>query len=301
MKTNIINLGLSIIILLAASGQFLNAMEHEGKPAVENSTVDSTDYAEPSSICESRGEQRNHSNFSIEDEKVLPDLLTWTIQDMCENGNSDLNELDQLLESGNYDICQGFSLALNYRNIKIAQFLAEKGAIKILESKGTPNISRIKSFLYPEKQKPNTKNSLALAVILKDVKSVKQLLQEGQPADAVDNDGLAPLHWVACGGHKKIVKLLICSGANVDIKDKKGFTPLILAAQMGHTKVAELLLSHGAKIHKKGPNGFTALQWAKSHEQEEMEKLLRSWGANDDDLICVAHGPFDVEPNSDSK
>lgn len=285
MKIVIIKLG---IILLLTTGQFISAMEQGIESDSEHSIEYMTDCAE-----ESCGNQTNSCNYSISNEVALPDILTWVIGEMCKNGNTNLTELKELLASERYDICQGFSVALHYNNIKIARFLAKRGAIDILKSKGTPEstIKRIMSFLYPEKSK--TKNHaitskltnvdpLTLAVQLKDREQVKRLLEEKYSPNIVDrNHGNTPLHIAACRGDVEIVQLLICYGAEIDKKNKTGLTPLMLAAQMGHTAIGELLLTHGVKVNKKDKRCFTALWWARRKHKTEFEELLISWGGEE--------------------
>ena len=90
-------------------------------------------------------------------------------------------------------------------------------------------------------------NSSALAV-------VRTLLQHGADPDAVDRDGLAPLHYAAAAthppifSHSGVVDLLIVHGANVNIRDSQCRTPLHLAAAVGNAALVRFLLSAGAAV-----------------------------------------------------
>jgi len=86
-------------------------------------------------------------------------------------------------------------------------------------------------------------NSSSLAV-------VRTLLQHGADPNAVDRDGLAPLHYTAATthSHSGIVDLLIANGANVNIRDSQRRTPLHLAAAVGNAVVVRFLLSVGADV-----------------------------------------------------
>ncbi len=55
---------------------------------------------------------------------------------------------------------------------------------------------------------------------------VKTLLAAGADIQALDVDGLTPLHVAAASGFPVIIATLITSGAKFDSKDKKGRKPV---------------------------------------------------------------------------
>jgi ankyrin len=62
-------------------------------------------------------------------------------------------------------------------------------------------------------------------------------------------NGFAPLHIAAEGGHTQLLTLLLRHGASVDQQSSNGLTPLHLAAQEDRVTVAEVLVENGfAKI-----------------------------------------------------
>lgn len=59
--------------------------------------------------------------------------------------------------------------------------------------------------------------------------------------NAVDRNGLTPLHWASWYGHVDIVMRLLKKGAYVNAANGNGWTPLHQASQHGHIEVAKLL------------------------------------------------------------
>jgi len=86
-------------------------------------------------------------------------------------------------------------------------------------------------------------NSSSLAI-------VHTLLHHGADPNAVDRDGLAPLHYTAATthSHSGIVDLLIAYGANVNIQDSQYRTPLHLAAAVGNAALVRFLVSVGSNV-----------------------------------------------------
>jgi ankyrin len=61
-------------------------------------------------------------------------------------------------------------------------------------------------------------------------------------------NGYAPLHLAASGGHADIATLLLNNGANANCRSKNGLAPMHLCAQEDKVNVAEILEQHGAEI-----------------------------------------------------
>ncbi len=80
-----------------------------------------------------------------------------------------------------------------------------------------------------------------------EVADVSRCLAAGADANARDEDGTTPLHWVArYGGHAAVAEALLAAGAEVDAEDGYGMTPLHLAARYVNAAVTEILLAAGA-------------------------------------------------------
>jgi len=113
-------------------------------------------------------------------------------------------------------------------------------------------------------------NSTALDV-------VRTLLRYGANPNAVDRDGLAPLHYAAAAthppmfSHSGVIDLLIAHGADVSIRDHQCRTPLHLAAAVGNATLVRLLVSAGAEV-------------------DAVERILSETAVN----IAAAYGRYDA-------
>jgi HJR/Mrr/RecB family endonuclease len=88
---------------------------------------------------------------------------------------------------------------------------------------------------------------LVVAVLIRDIQEVKELISKGANVNAKDENGLIPLISAAWLGRKDICELLVSNGADVNARDKIGKTALMYAVSEGHKDICELLKSHGAK------------------------------------------------------
>ena len=60
------------------------------------------------------------------------------------------------------------------------------------------------------------------------------LKKDGININAVDETGMAPLHYASRKGYRDIVKLLVEKGADVNLISNKSITPLHLAVTSGN-------------------------------------------------------------------
>jgi ankyrin repeat protein len=73
-----------------------------------------------------------------------------------------------------------------------------------------------------------------------DHEIIERLLAQGADVNAVDGDGVTPLHLAASRGDVALIDLLLARGAEV-VKMKDGRTPEDLATERGHPEAAERL------------------------------------------------------------
>ncbi len=75
------------------------------------------------------------------------------------------------------------------------------------------------------------------------------------------------------------VQCLLAHGAEVDAIDEDGVCPLHQAAAYGDTTIVQLLIENGADINATSSRGNTPLKYALKHQQEAMVHLLKEPGA----------------------
>ncbi|XP_023315898.1 ankyrin-1-like [Trichogramma pretiosum] len=105
--------------------------------------------------------------------------------------------------------------------------------------------------------------------------------------NAIDHDGLLPLHYALRGRNKKLMELLLRHGVNpnlcnkhgdtaVNVKNVQGDTPLILAMKSGNINAVEQLLRRGADPHLVNDDGETCLHiiCKSDWNDENMAKML---------------------------
>lgn len=120
----------------------------------------------------------------------------------------------------------------------------------------------------------------------RNVKRVRQLLQDGVKADTRDGHHVTPLMLAAQRGHDEIVKLLVEAGADVNAKDRASAldegrqTPLHRACAAGRLSTAKLLLELGANPDCLSQSGWTPLYLALSSKNADLAICLLEHGAN---------------------
>ncbi|KDQ08695.1 hypothetical protein BOTBODRAFT_84408, partial [Botryobasidium botryosum FD-172 SS1] len=92
------------------------------------------------------------------------------------------------------------------------------------------------------------------------------LLNAGASVNAVDRNGLTPLHLaVSCHGYVDLIPLLallVSAGADVNATNANGSTPLHLAALHGNILASEYLIGAGADMARLDLGGGGLLHYA---------------------------------------
>jgi ankyrin repeat protein/UDP-2,3-diacylglucosamine pyrophosphatase LpxH len=112
--------------------------------------------------------------------------------------------------------------------------------------------------------------------------ALKALIEkEPQLANAVDENGITPLHLAASGGFIPGIEFLSAHGATIDARDIYANTPLHMAACNGKAEPIALLKKLGADVNAKTESGATPLHISATRETSE---LLISLGADIESL-----------------
>ena len=103
-----------------------------------------------------------------------------------------------------------------------------------------------------------------------------------EPSQTVFGSG-TPLHYAVSNGHLKTVRVLLASGADANALDEEGRAPIHLWAEdqaRGPIAMAQLLVESGAQLERKNGRNMTALQVAAEMGNDEVVKILVSLGAD---------------------
>mmetsp|Transcript_12321 Transcript_12321/g.15967 ORF Transcript_12321/g.15967 Transcript_12321/m.15967 type:complete len:175 (+) Transcript_12321:202-726(+) len=136
----------------------------------------------------------------------------------------------------------------------------------------------------PEGEKSGLE-ALIEVILREDVYLVKQLLNEGVPANGfVDYVEIAymydwtPLHAAARKGNLEIARILIEAGADVNASKAEMIAPLEVASSAGHIGVVKLLLNHGAEVNHTNLYNQNALAYAAKYGHTDVVELLVEHG-----------------------
>ncbi|KAI7843592.1 hypothetical protein COHA_002834 [Chlorella ohadii] len=80
---------------------------------------------------------------------------------------------------------------------------------------------------------------------------VRQMLQQGCPADSADYDARTALELACVKGHAGVVDLLLAAGANVNLQDNLGSCAMLEACKYGHDDLISKLKRAGASLDGK--------------------------------------------------
>lgn len=108
---------------------------------------------------------------------------------------------------------------------------------------------------------------------------VARLVEAGARLDAVDLDGLTPLHWAAAVSGAEVVRQLITAGAHVGATSPDGNTPLHEAVWGNDADCVAVLLDANADVNAPNNDGVRPLDFAIGTEAARARALLLAYGA----------------------
>uniref|UniRef100_A0A0K0DJP8 ANK_REP_REGION domain-containing protein n=1 Tax=Angiostrongylus cantonensis TaxID=6313 RepID=A0A0K0DJP8_ANGCA len=105
-----------------------------------------------------------------------------------------------------------------------------------------PVQSNALQFFYSTEMTSGVENELILAILTKDVSTVKSIIRDGFDVSNPDSHGNSPLHYAVFVGDVAITSVLLESGANINAQDSLGLSPLHRAISANNFDVAKLLV-----------------------------------------------------------
>jgi hypothetical protein len=122
----------------------------------------------------------------------------------------------------------------------------------------------------------------------------KQPKRKARPG--VDEYGRTPLHYACNNGNTALCAELLAEGAPPNARDDNGWVPLHFAAQAQSASVTSILLNAGAEVDVRDSHGNTPLWRATmtSRGQGEVIKLLRLAGSDPYAKNSTGNSPISV-------
>ncbi len=106
------------------------------------------------------------------------------------------------------------------------------------------------------------------------------LKKDGINVNAVDEQGMAPIHYACSKGYRDIVKLLLEKEADVSMVSNRSVTPLHMAVSSGNKEIIKMLVDAGADVNATDKEGKSVLIYGVEARKVEAVKCLVSLGAD---------------------
>ncbi len=103
---------------------------------------------------------------------------------------------------------------------------------------------------------------LVRAILRRDLKRVRSLVQRGADVNLADEHGWLPLHRAAASDHPGVVGYLLRSGSALEARGTDGWTPLHLACVSGSARAVAVLINGKANVNAVSTRGDTPLHLA---------------------------------------
>ena len=191
--------------------------------------------------------------------KHLFELLKNHKWDQFENelNNKTTYDLNIKNENGSYLI--DYIIMLN--KPKLIPIIINKGArIDVVDNEGRSLLYAPIKYDYVE---------IVETLLLHDNKNIGISI-----LDLQDNNGRIGVHYAIISKNIKIMKLLLESGSNIDIQDSKGNSSLHLSLYTRDIDICKIILSKNPKINMRTFTGETALHIACTLQLYEQSKML---------------------------
>jgi|GEM_PF-4986576 len=133
----------------------------------------------------------------------------------------------------------------------------------------------------PRRWVPSKNDVLHLAIQVKNLKRVDQMLEAGANPNIIGSMGDTPLVYALKEGQPDMIVLLLKSGANINGKNNRGETPLFWSVITHNIGLCKVFIAKGADPNE----GKNIWKWVLKYEDEESFKtaeVLASKGADCD-------------------
>ncbi len=167
--------------------------------------------------------------------------------------------------------------ALKIKNIELAMYLIEKGAIvnvcgehdtvpPLFEACLLQNINLVRvlieagaivNILYNNSDQPIT--PICVACANNSIEIVKLLLQNGSYVNQFETCYILPVLLAVLNGNLDLLKLLVRYGADLNCVTLEGLVPIVIASNCGHLEIVKYLIENGVDINIQDSKNRTPL------------------------------------------
>jgi uncharacterized protein len=129
-----------------------------------------------------------------------------------------------------------------------------------------------------DRRSPDGYPPLGLAIFFGQSAIARFLIESGADvnAAAVNVNNVAPVHAAAAVRDIETMRMLLERGADPNARQQRDYTPLHGAASRGDIAMGTLLLAHGADVNARGTDGMTAADVAAKYGHPEFAAWLGS-------------------------
>lgn len=142
--------------------------------------------------------------------------------------------------------------------------------------------------------------ALHTAIVVRDLDTLRQLLNQGVDPEVENEDGKKPLFHACELGYHEATRPLLEAGADVEsIHLRTHSTALHITVELDWLELTELLLQYGANPDTSNLHGTTALHIAIKNQHLRMIRLLLRYGANKNLVDRVGNTPISLAQGSE--
>lgn len=111
-----------------------------------------------------------------------------------------------------------------------------------------------------------------------NIKAIDRLIEDGEPLNMSDDEGMTPLTYAIAYNQKESFDALVKAGADLNLKDPlNGNTPLHEAVISGNRYFITQLLSKGADPYVKNKNGLDPIMIASKKNSSDIQAIFTDY------------------------